>query len=96
MNVCRDCGAAITWGDLPSGKRAPFNPDGSIHFGTCPAKRKPVTLNGYGVRFVCARCGYRTALPVGSVAPVCPRDQHRLAQDERLTPRPAVRRVALI
>jgi len=33
---CRSCGAEITWGETPGGKRAPSNPDGTSHFRTCP------------------------------------------------------------
>jgi hypothetical protein len=34
--TCRSCGAPITWGLTAAGKRCPFNPDGTSHFGTCP------------------------------------------------------------
>jgi hypothetical protein len=39
MPVCRSCGSAIEWGETPAGKRAPFDPDGTNHFVTCPDAR---------------------------------------------------------
>lgn len=35
QSTCNRCGQAITWGNTKNGKRAPFNPDGTIHFKTC-------------------------------------------------------------
>jgi len=37
---CRSCGAPVIWGTYPSGKRAPFDPDGTNHFATCPQRRE--------------------------------------------------------
>jgi hypothetical protein len=36
---CRssECGERIAWARTPKGRTAPLNPDGSNHFGTCPA-----------------------------------------------------------
>lgn len=40
VGSCRSCGAPVRWGETKAGKRNPFNPDGTSHFGTCPdAKR---------------------------------------------------------
>lgn len=36
---CRSCNAEITWGETSNGKRAPFDPDGTNHFATCPQRR---------------------------------------------------------
>jgi hypothetical protein len=34
---CRSCGAPIAWAKYSvDGKAAPFNPDGTSHFATCP------------------------------------------------------------
>ena len=35
-STCRSCNAPITWGESASGKRTPFDLDGSSHFTTCP------------------------------------------------------------
>lgn len=35
-SACRSCSAPVIWGTYPSGKRAPFDPDGTNHFATCP------------------------------------------------------------
>lgn len=45
--ICRGCQAEIVWIMTKNGKSAPMNPDGTSHFGTCPAhdrfrKKKPV------------------------------------------------------
>ena len=34
---CRSCQAPILWALTPAGKKAPLNPDGTNHFGTCPS-----------------------------------------------------------
>jgi hypothetical protein len=33
---CRSCKAEVIWAVHDSGKRAPFDMDGSSHFATCP------------------------------------------------------------
>lgn len=40
--ICRgqNCGQTIFWRVLPSGKRCPFNADGSLHFATCVDRRQ--------------------------------------------------------
>lgn len=34
--TCRSCGAPIGWWITPLKNRAPFDPDGTSHFATCP------------------------------------------------------------
>ena len=33
--TCQHCGAPIHWGHTATGKRAPFNADGTLHHRTC-------------------------------------------------------------
>jgi hypothetical protein len=40
MPVCRSCGSEIVWGETSTGKTAPFDPDGTNHFVTCPDRRQ--------------------------------------------------------
>ncbi len=49
MPECRSCHATIFWSETPGGRRAPFDPDGTNHFVTCPdrvAWRKPPEQRG--------------------------------------------------
>jgi hypothetical protein len=39
MPICRSCKSPIVWGETPTGKLAPFDPDGTNHFSTCPDRR---------------------------------------------------------
>jgi hypothetical protein len=39
MDRCRSCGAEITWKRTERGRLAPFDPDGTTHFVTCPDRR---------------------------------------------------------
>lgn len=39
MDTCRSCNAPVVWGETPGGKRAPFDPDGTNHFVSCPDRR---------------------------------------------------------
>lgn len=32
---CRDCGATVRWGETASGRRAPYDSDGQLHFRSC-------------------------------------------------------------
>lgn len=34
--ACRSCKADIIWIVTKNGRRAPMNPDGTSHWGTCP------------------------------------------------------------
>ena len=48
---CRSCGAPIAWAQHEhTGRRAPFNPDGTSHFSDCPQanewRRRPVGPSG--------------------------------------------------
>lgn len=37
MGTCRSCGAMVVWVLNPkTGKRPPYNADGTSHFATCP------------------------------------------------------------
>ncbi len=40
--ICRgeSCRQVIYWRILPSGKRCPFNANGSVHWSTCPDSRE--------------------------------------------------------
>ena len=41
--ICRDCGRQIGWeGPLPSGRFRPIDPDGRLHFVTCPERARPL------------------------------------------------------
>jgi len=38
VSNCRDCGEQIGWDRSKKGRPIPINPDGRMHFMTCPAK----------------------------------------------------------
>ena len=38
VSLCRDCGEQIGWDRSKKGRPIPINPDGRMHFLTCPAK----------------------------------------------------------
>lgn len=38
VSQCRDCGELIGWDRSRKGKAVPINPDGRMHFLTCPAR----------------------------------------------------------
>lgn len=37
---CRSCPETIIWIKTPAGKAAPYNPDGTSHFATCPGSSR--------------------------------------------------------
>jgi hypothetical protein len=39
---CCQCGAPIIWGKSTNNKPQPLNPDGVVHFATCPSLKKPI------------------------------------------------------
>lgn len=39
MPRCRECQAPIEFKETPSGRLQPVNPDLSVHFGTCAARK---------------------------------------------------------
>jgi hypothetical protein len=40
ISLCKRCGQQIAWDRTKNGKNVPIDPDGRIHFGTCPMKRQ--------------------------------------------------------
>lgn len=39
MPRCRECQQSIAFRETASGKMQPINADGSVHFGSCPARK---------------------------------------------------------
>jgi hypothetical protein len=41
QSTCQHCGAPIIWGKSTGGRPQPLNPDGVVHFATCPTLKAP-------------------------------------------------------
>ena len=51
-STCRQCDQPIRWRETPAGKWQPIDPDGAVHFSTCPKRPR----NNYPSN-VCIACG---------------------------------------
>lgn len=51
-SACRQCGQPIRWRETPGGRWQPIDPDGSVHFVSCPAREHKELPDN-----VCTSCG---------------------------------------